>query len=68
MLELYLCSFASPDLKRSASRFEKQSEKMNVYKKIKIYGLNDLSDKKKKLKLNHLKKKDYLVLLAGNQK
>ena len=47
MLELYLCSFASPDLKRSASRFEKQSKKMNVYKKIKIYGLNDLSDKKK---------------------
>ena len=48
MIKLYLCSFASPDLNRSAIRFINQSEKMKIYEKIKVYGLNDLSDQKKK--------------------
>ena len=48
MSELYLCSFASPDLNRSVYRFKQQSKEMNIYKDIKVYGLNDLSDKKKK--------------------
>jgi|TARA_Y100000389_G_scaffold68519_1_gene65004 hypothetical protein len=46
--DLYLCSFASPDLKRSVRRFKQQSKEMNVYKDIKVYGLNDLSEEKKK--------------------
>ncbi len=45
---LYLCSFASPDLKISKKRFIKQAQEMNLYKKIKIYGPEDLSFKKKK--------------------
>ena len=48
MSDLYLCSFASPDLKRSVRRFKQQSKEMNVYKDIKVYGLNDLSEEKKK--------------------
>ncbi len=48
MSDLYLCSFASPDLKRSVNRFKQQSKEMNVYKDIKVYGLKDLSKEKKK--------------------
>ena len=45
---LYLCSFASPDLEISKKRFIKQAQQMNLYKRIKIYGPEDLSSKKKK--------------------
>ncbi len=47
MKNLFLCSFASSDLKRSAVRFEEQAINMRIYKKIKIYGYNDLSKEKK---------------------
>lgn len=47
MSELFLCSFASPDLYKSINRFVKQSKKIDFYKKVKVFGLNDLSRKKK---------------------
>ena len=47
MSDLYLCSFASPDLKISKSRFVNQAHKIEIYKEIKIYSFNDLSDQKK---------------------
>ncbi len=48
MANLYLCSFASPDLKNSSIRFLDQSNKMNFYKGIKIFSWKDLSFEKKK--------------------
>ena len=45
--KIYLCSFASPDLKRSVLRFKKQASRINVYKNIKVYSYNDLSLEKK---------------------
>ncbi|MDB9826714.1 hypothetical protein OAC14_00065 [Candidatus Pelagibacter sp.] len=55
-IKINLCSFASPDLARSALRFTKQAQKINLYKKIKIYSVDDLRDKEKKF-LNQLLKK-----------
>ena len=40
---LYLCSFASPDLKRSKQRFIEQAKKISIYKKIQVFGIDDLS-------------------------
>ena len=67
MKNLFLCSFASTDLKRSVVRFQEQAINMGIYKKIKIYGYNDLSTEKKyKLIIfSRLNKKDYMVMLAG---
>lgn len=48
MNNLYLCSFASQDLKVSTSRFIKQSQEMEFYKDIKVFGWNELSSNKKK--------------------
>jgi len=48
---LYLCSFASSDLKKSVNRFVQQSKKINIYKEIKIFTYEDLS-KKKKIQIN----------------
>ena len=48
MPPIYICSFASPELKRSVYRFEQQSKEMNVYQDIKVYGLSDLSEERKK--------------------
>ncbi len=56
MSELFLCSFASPDLKKSSERFITQSKKINLYKKVKVFGFSDLSEKKKK-QINSFKKK-----------
>ena len=47
MTNLYLCSFASPDLKRSKKRFLDQSSELNIYKEKKVFSINDLSEKKK---------------------
>ena len=47
--KINLCSFASPDLKRSASRVIDQAKKIKLYKKVKIYSKNDLNSKEKKL-------------------
>ena len=53
---IYLCSFASPDLFISKRRFLNQAKTMNFYKSIKIYSFNDLLENTKK-KIN-----EYLLL------
>ena len=47
MKKLFLCSFASQDLKNSVKRFIKQSNETDFYKDVKIFGWNDLSTNKK---------------------
>ena len=48
MTNVFLCSFASPDLNLSVKRFKKQSKELNFYKGIKIFGLKDLGSAKQK--------------------
>ena len=43
-MKVYLATFYSSDLKRSAERFKKQAELMNVYDDIFIFNQNDLND------------------------
>ena len=54
---LYLCSFASPDLKRSKQRFIEQAKKISIYKKIQVFGIDDLSKSKRRQIKNFLKYK-----------
>ena len=54
---LYLCSFASPDLEKSKKRFLSQANKMGIYKKVKVFGLDDLSISKKNQINNFFKNK-----------
>jgi hypothetical protein len=53
---IFLCSFASPDLFISKRRFLKQAKSMNFYKSIKVYSFDDLLENTKK-KIN-----EYLLL------
>ena len=46
MKKVYLCSFASPDLKLSVNRFVQQSKALDFYKEIKVFGWADLSKSK----------------------
>ena len=48
MNQIYLCSFASPDLERSKIRFINQAKEIEIYKDVKVYGYNDLVINKKK--------------------
>ena len=48
MSNVYLCSFASPDLYRSKLRFLSQAKSIGIYKGIKIFSFEDLSKSKKK--------------------
>ena len=48
MTDLFLCSFASPDLKNSVKRFLKQSKSISLYKDTKVFCWDDLSLQKKK--------------------
>lgn len=57
---IYLCSFASDDLKRSVKRFLYQANLIELYKETKVFGFNDLSLKKKKQIDNFNKKKKRL--------
>ena len=57
MTNLYLCSFASPDLNRSKKRFLDQSSELNIYKDKKVFSFNDLSEKKKFQIKNFIKEK-----------
>jgi hypothetical protein len=41
-MKVYLSSFASSDLSRSAKRFKKQAEKMKIYDEILIFNENNL--------------------------
>ena len=43
-MKIYLSSFASSDLSRSADRFRKQAEKIGIYHEINIFNENDLSE------------------------
>ncbi len=43
-MKVYLASFFSPDLKRSAERFKRQAEDMNVYNHIDIFSKEDLNE------------------------
>jgi len=43
-MKVYLGTFYSSDLKRSAERFKKQAESMNVYDDIFIFNQDDLND------------------------
>ena len=46
--KVYLCSFASPDLKLSVNRFIKQSHELKFYDEVKIFDWKDLSLEKQK--------------------
>ena len=61
--KIYLCSFASPDLKRSVLRFKNQASKINTYKNIKVYGYDDLSSEKKN-QINNFKKNNKIRLFG----
>jgi len=55
-MKVYLATFYSSDLKRSAERFEKQAEAMNVYDKIFLFNQDDLNEDFKKYVSSLLKK------------
>ena len=46
--KVYLCSFASPDLKLSVNRFIKQAHELKFYDEVKVFDWKDLSLEKKK--------------------
>jgi len=46
--KVYLCSFASPDLKLSVNRFIKQSHELKFYDEVKVFDWKDLSLEKQK--------------------
>ena len=48
MSKIFLCSFASEDLKRSKYRFLEQSKEMNIYENIRVFGFEDLNENRKK--------------------
>jgi hypothetical protein len=68
--KVYLCSFASPDLKLSENRFIKQSHELKFYDEVKVFGWKDLSlEKKNKYNLSLIKvKKDFMVMAVGRLK
>jgi hypothetical protein len=43
-MKIYLATFYSFDLKRSAERFKKQAQAMNIYDYIHLFNPNDLND------------------------
>ena len=43
-MKIYLASFYSPDLKKSAQRFFKQASQMGIYDSIKVFSYQDLND------------------------
>lgn len=57
MTDLYLCSFASPDLSNSVERFINQSKEIGLYKSTKIFSWIDLTESKKN-QINYFFKKN----------
>ena len=47
MSKIFLCSFASSDLKKSKIRFVNQSKKMNIYENVQVFGYDDLNQNRK---------------------
>ena len=43
-MKIYLASFYSPDLKKSAQRFFKQASQMGIYDSIKVFSYQDLNE------------------------
>ena len=58
MTNLFLCSFASPDLEISVKRFVNQSKKISLYKNVKVFGYRDLTLNKKQQIDSFLRKKN----------
>ena len=56
MTKIFLCSFASNDLKRSRSRFIEQAKKLKLFQSIKVFGSKDLNKFKRRQIENFLKK------------
>ncbi len=56
MPNVYLCSFASPDLNLSVRRFQKQSKELNFYDGIKVFSHKNLSSDKQKQILSFFQK------------
>ena len=56
MTKIFLCSFASNDLKRSKSRFIEQAKKLKLFQSIKVFGSQDLNKFKRRQIENFLKK------------
>lgn len=66
MTKVYLCSFASPDLRLSVKRFIGQSNELNFYDGIKVFGWEDLSfEKQLQIKSIFNKKKKRLFGYAS---
>ena len=57
----YLCSFASPDLEKSKKRFLSQAKNIGVYKKVKVFGIDDLSVSTRKQIENFFKNKKKII-------
>ena len=55
-MKIYLATFYSSDLKRSAIRFQEQAEAMKVYDKVYIFSQNDLNEDFKNYVYELLKK------------
>ena len=55
-MKIYLATFYSFDLKRSAERFQRQAKAMNIYDNINIFSPNDLNQDFKDFILSLLKK------------
>ncbi len=47
--EIFLCSFATENLKQDVKRFLNEALSFNIFKNIFIYGISDLDEKTKKL-------------------
>ena len=43
-MKIYLASFFSADLKKSADRFKEQASKMGIYNSIEILTFSDLNE------------------------
>ena len=57
--KIYLCSFSSPGLEKSNERFLREAKKIRIYKKIKIYGYDDLDLLTKKNINYHLNQNNF---------
>lgn len=60
---IYLCTFGTDDLKKDKNRFLNQALSLNIFKKIFIYGVDDLDKKTREIikleSLNKNKEKGY---------
>ena len=62
-VQIYLCSFASDDLKRSVIRFKNQAEEMKIYSGLRVFRFDDLSESKK-TQIENFKRKKQIRLFG----